>query len=336
MTVKESLRASKIVRGLLDFARQRPPEMRPVNLNDVLQSAAELVSYELHSHGVDVSLDLSPEIPITLADAHQLQQVFVNLLNNAWQAISLAKQSGHVCVKSELTSPARADHLGAGSRNIRITIHDDGPGIPPGELPRVFDPFFTTKPEGVGTGLGLSICHGIISKHGGSIQVDSQVQAGSTFVIELPVDPSDTGLAEGVVPAPGIPKQARRGRILIIDDEPPVLEVLTKALQLQGYTVDSFHDAGKALQKIREADYAAILCDIRMPGINGPEFYWEISKNHPELARRIVFITGDTMSLRTRAFIEREDILCLTKPFELDELYQAVRKTSGDAPDSPF
>lgn len=326
MTVKESLRASKIVRGLLDFARQRPPEMQPINLNDVLRSATELASYELRTHGVELSLDLSPDIPVTLADAHQLQQVFVNLLNNAWQAISSEKQNGHVWICSELISPTRTTDTRASDRKIRITIRDDGPGILPEELPRVFDPFFTTKPEGAGTGLGLSICHGIISKHGGSIQVDSEVQAGSTFVIELPVAPSDTTLTAGNAPTPDIPKLAGHGRIMIIDDEPAVLEVLTRALQGQGYIVDSFQDAGEALQKVMELEYAAILCDIRMPGVNGAQFHWEITKNRPELAKRIVFITGDTISLRTRAFIEREDVICLTKPFELDELYEVVQR----------
>ena len=335
MIIGESIRARKIVRGLLDFARQRPPESQPVNINDVIQSALQLVSYELRSHDIELHLDLLPNVPLMLADPYQLQQVFVNLLNNAWQAISTTRGNGHLWIKTEIVPPYKINQLGTSNDVIRISVRDDGPGISDVTLPRVFDPFLTTKPEGKGTGLGLSICHGIISQHGGNIRLESKVGIGSTFIVELPIVSSNNSTITKHEILSNDPAQSKQGHVLIIDDEQAVLEVLAQALRSKGYIVDTLSNAGKGLQKTSEVEYSVILCDIRMPKLNGLELHRQLSKNYPRLAKRIVFITGDTISSKTRMFIEQEGVLCLTKPFELDELYEVIHMIEKDSPGSP-
>ncbi len=327
--VKETLRASKIVRGLLDFARQHSPESRPVNINDILESVADFVTYELRSHNIQSELDLSPALPITMADPYQLQQVFINLVNNAWQAVSETGKEGHLWIKTEVGPSTYKVNPDNNSTVIRIIVKDDGPGIPEEHLSKIFDPFFTTKPEGKGTGLGLSICHGIISEHGGNIWVESKVGLGSKFIIELPV--ISPGHAEAAIDAdlPSI-KPLENSHLLIIDDDSNVLEVLTRALRGKGYHVEAASSATDGLEKMAQVDYSTILCDIRMPGISGPGFYKEVRSRNPKLVKRIVLMTGDVMNTEAQILIKEKNILSLTKPFELSELYKVIQLIEND------
>jgi signal transduction histidine kinase len=187
--VTEARRAIRIVRGLLDFARQRPPERKLIQINDVVASALNLLAYELRAHNIQRTTHLSPELPFTMADPHQLQQVFVNLIHNACQAISAAHDRGHLTITTELGPSTFTSYQPRETSFIRIIVQDDGHGIPPEVLPRIFDPFFTTRPEGEGTGLGLSICHGIVSEHDGHIWATSDLDSpgGATFFVELPL-----------------------------------------------------------------------------------------------------------------------------------------------------
>lgn len=169
-------RAAKVVRNLLTFARRHPPEKRALNLNEVIQHELEMRSYQLRVSNIQVITELAPGLPSVMADLQQFEQVFLNIITNAEQAMREAHGGGTLTVKSEV----RGD-------KIRLSLADDGPGILRENLNRIFDPFFTTKGPGKGTGLGLSICHGIVTEHGGRIYAESEVGKGATFFVELPL-----------------------------------------------------------------------------------------------------------------------------------------------------
>ncbi len=322
--ISEAIRAGKIVRNLLDFARQQPIKQELVQINNILKSILDLLGYELNVHDIKFALELSPELPKVMADPHQLTQVFVNLIQNAWQAMSSAHGKGHLKIVTEMGESNYLSSDNTREKMVRILIKDDGPGIPEEVMTRIFDPFFTTKPEGSGTGLGLSICHGIISEHKGHIWADSKVGTGATFIVELPVTQAIEAQVEKDDPA-GTPMATREeARILILDDEINIQDVLAKALRRRGYVVDTANNGADGLLYLAKADYQLILCDIRMPGFNGLDFYKNIESMDPGLAKKIIFITGDTANKATQKFIEEHDVPYLTKPFELSDLLQVI------------
>ena len=177
----ETMRAVRIMRNLLSFAREHNPEKTLVDVNEVIESTLALRAYEMRVNNVELETELQPDLPMTMADPHELQQVFLNLITNAEQAIGESQDRGVVSVKTSRS---------VGTFNV--TIEDDGPGIPAEIIARIFDPFFTTKAEGKGTGLGLSISYGIIQEHGGDMHVESQVGRGTTMTIQLPIAAEDS------------------------------------------------------------------------------------------------------------------------------------------------
>ena len=176
MIHKSALRCQKIVQALLSFARRRAPERKPACLNALIEAALEILQYQLRTSNIEVITRLDPNLPQTLVDPHQMQQVFVNIINNARQAIEAHKPGGWLKISTEVRG-----------RRVIVTLQDSGPGIPEENLSKIFDPFFTTKEVGQGTGLGLSLCYGIINEHGGTITPRSKPGSGATFVIELPI-----------------------------------------------------------------------------------------------------------------------------------------------------
>jgi two-component system NtrC family sensor kinase len=194
-------------------------------------------------------------------------------------------------------------------------------------LPRIFDPFFTTKPEGKGTGLGLSICHGIIAEHAGNLWAENNTDGGggATFFVQLPVI---SATAPGGAPVNEPPQTAtispQNLHIMIIDDETSVLSVLTRTLKRVGYRVDAAGNGISALAYLEKTRYDLILCDMRMPDLNGTELYWKVMEKDPEMAKRIIFTTGDVVSPSTRQFFEETGAAYLAKPFELKQLVEYV------------
>jgi two-component system NtrC family sensor kinase len=304
----EAERAGKIVDNLLSFARSERGGDLIFDAAGSIRRILELREYECRVNNIEVVTYLDPEAPLTRADSHQMEQVFLNLLTNSIQAIADGPGRGTVSVG-----------LVAINDRLRISFTDDGPGIPDEVLPRLFEPFFTTKPVGKGTGLGLSICRQIIEDHEGEIRVESHPRRGTTFVIELPV-------VEIATPSGEVSEQAdkRRSytmlRVLAVDDEPGVTELLSRALGGLGHTVDTTRDGAQALRMIHLADYDAIVLDIKMPGLGGPEVYRCIEGLRPDLADRVMFVTGDTVSTDTRDFLHSTGRPVLHKPFSLDEL----------------
>jgi two-component system NtrC family sensor kinase len=312
------LRCQKIVQALLGFARRSSPERKSVCLNGLVEASVEILHYQLRTSNVEAVMHLDPALPQAMVDPHQIQQVFVNLINNARQAMEAHQPKGVI----KISTSSRGD-------TVRVIIQDNGPGIPEENLSKIFDPFFTTKEVGKGTGLGLSLVYGIIKEHGGTITPRSRPGEGATFIIELPVTSQPVEVVEET-PAPEL--QLLNGRegvgkkILVIDDEEPILHMVREALTPQGYEVDIAHDGATALQRMTEKQYDVALCDWKMPGLNGQQVYERARVVSPALSARMIFITGDVINERTRKFLEQQNKICLPKPFTIAEFRAAIKR----------
>ncbi|MBI4590697.1 MAG: PAS domain S-box protein, partial [Candidatus Rokubacteria bacterium] len=308
-------RATRIVRNFLAAARRHRPEKVAVSLNEVVAKTLELLTYQLRVSNIQLETALTPDLPPIGGDPHQLQQVILNLLTNATQAMA-SHGRGRLRVASALT-PDRS--------TIRITVADDGPGIPPEHLHRIFDPFFTTKPAGEGTGLGLTLAKGIVNDHGGTITVESAPGPGATFVMMLPVT-----APPALKPAPSRARAIPAGlNVLVVDDEPSVLEVMEDALLGCGARVQTAAAGREALEVIPRAPLDVLVLDVRMPEMSGTDLWEQIKKTDPALAERTVFCTGDVIGEKTRAFLDATGCLVVTKPFELSQFLEAVAQAAA-------
>jgi two-component system NtrC family sensor kinase len=329
---QEAERAARLVRNLLVFARETKPERAPVDLNEIVERTLALRSYELKVSNIEVVFDLDPHLPRTLADAHQLQQVVLNLVVNAEQAIQQSRGAGQIRISTRRI----------GGQRIALEVADDGPGIPAELASRVFDPFFTTKPLGVGTGLGLSIAYGIVQEHGGDIYVGSRAGRGATFVVELPIAEREAGAEPArdltTRASPALPARSRTARrILVVEDEPTVAQLVADVLAEQGHDVTAVLDSVEGLDLALAGGFDLVICDLRMPQVDGRAFYDALLEARSPLARQLFFITGDTLAPRTLEFLEREGIPYLAKPFLVEELTLAVNRAlnGGEAASVP-
>jgi PAS domain S-box-containing protein len=302
LMVAQGDRMAKIVRNLLYFARQRPPERAAVDVRHVMEQTLALRMNHLMLSGITVEREFPDALPVINGDAQQLEQVFLNLLLNAEQAIHDAKAAGRIVLRARLRPDGRA---------ILAQVVDDGPGIPPESLPRVFEPFYTTKIVGMGTGLGLSVSYGIVQEHGGRLTVDSR-PGETTFTLELPVTEATPAIA-----APrerrvfdGVGKTA-----LVVEDEPSVLDLVVTLLGERGWRVDVAPGGRDGLESVRRQRYDLIVSDIRMPDGDGQEFYERALVHDPALRHRFIFITGDTAGDEARAFIDGAEVPVVEKPF---------------------
>ncbi len=315
---QEAERSAKIIENLLTFARKETVEKRYADINQVLRDTVELRAYQFRVDNVQLVVELDEHLPWTMAAPQQLQQVFLNLLNNAHQAVMETRGPRRLVARSERDSEV-----------VRVKIIDNGSGIPQEHLGKVFDPFFTTKDVGQGTGLGLSIAFGIVQEHGGRIWAESEPQKGSTFTVELPIvrHPLDSPVRSADM-ANADPHLSRS--ILLIDDEEGILEVFGRMLKSMGHQAVAVNSAEKALDRLENEDYELIICDVRMPGLGGQGFYHQLRSAHPDLAKRVIFATGDTVSPATRAFLDSADTPHVSKPFKIEELQEAIEDVIGD------
>ncbi len=317
MIAKSAKRCTKIVQSLLSFARRHAPERKVVSVNEIVESAVEILQYQMRTGNIEVISRLDPELPPTLVDPHQMQQVFLNLINNAKQAMEARQKGGWLRITTE-----------TGNGRVRVIFQDNGPGITAENLKRVFNPFFTTKEVGKGTGLGLSLCYGIVTEHGGSITPHSKPGEGATFIIELPITREDAVQPEvAAVAAPADSAHEGAGkRVLVVDDEDSILTMIQEALTVHGYKVDVVRDGEAALRRFSQYEYDLALCDWKMPGLSGQEVYERLRASNPEMSRRLIFITGDVANEQTQKFLESTDKVCLTKPFTLAEFRAAISR----------
>jgi PAS domain S-box-containing protein len=308
-------RCERLVRQFLTLARQHPSERTVVALNTLVTETVELLAYPFRVDNVAVHLHLDQQVPPLWGDPHQLQQVLLNLLTNAQQALRAAPGAREVTLTTQY-DPAQ--------HQITLVVADTGLGIPPALQVRIFEPFFTTKPPGVGTGLGLPLCRGIVEAHGGTLDVTSAPGCGATFRIVLPV---------GVVPVPPpTPPQNDEGRtahggtILVVDDEQSIASGLARLLRRDGYTVDTVANGRLALAQLERRTYDLILCDVRMPELDGPSLYRHLERQQPHLCQRLIFLTGDTLEPATQAFLEASGAPCLMKPFHIADARRAIQR----------
>ena len=311
----ETQRASQVLRDLLTFARRSESESATIALNDLIERTMRLRTYELGTQGVAAACELEPDLPLVQGDPRQLQQVLLNLVVNAAQAME-------PCGGGTLRIASRAERDG-----VVIEVSDTGRGIPPETRPHVFEPFFTTKRQG--TGLGLSVSYGIVAAHGGSIAVARTGPDGTTFRVTLPALRDDPEPA----PVPVAAEQAGDGmsgspiagtRMLFVDDELSLHHGIRTYAQRRGFDVVTVADGAAALDAARRARFDVVVCDLRMRGIDGPAFYEVLRREHPALAARTLFITGDLMSAGSRAFLHAAGQPVLEKPFDLDRLERSV------------
>jgi signal transduction histidine kinase len=317
MIFKSAQRCQKIVQSLLAFARRHQPERKPVSVNAMVEAVLEMLQYQLRTSNIEVVTQFDPTLPIVLADDHQIQQVLLNVINNARQAIEGFQPKGQIKITTE-----------ADGRDVRVVIQDNGPGIPAKNLRLIFDPFFTTKQVGKGTGLGLSLCYGIIKEHGGAITPASQPGGGATFVIQLPIVhlSGDTTAMFRAAAAGGTDLSEGAGKkILVIDDEEIILEMLREELTSHGYEVDVAATGEAGLRRLKQNHCDVVFCDWKMPGLNGRQVYENLRTASPALCQRVVFITGDVVNEQMRGFLAQERRFCLAKPFTFDEVRDAIK-----------
>jgi two-component system, NtrC family, sensor kinase len=309
-------RCHKIVQSLLSFARQHPPERKLTSINALVDSVIEILIYELRTSNIVVVKDLSPQLPRLLVDPHQVQQVFLNIVNNARQAIEAHRSKGSIRIITRV----------AGQR-VQVCFQDDGPGISEENLSRIFNPFFTTKPVGKGTGLGLSLSYGIIQEHGGTIAAESKIGVGTTFIIELPITVQSEAAAQEDTPAAPPPPQGRGRKVLVVDDEEDIVRLARMVLEQLGYKVQTAHDGESALAHLGREQFDLILSDWKMPGLGGQQLYLHLLETDPAAAGRMIFMTGDVLSEKTEKFLGEHNKTCLTKPFSLVEFQRAIGET---------
>jgi two-component system NtrC family sensor kinase len=308
-------RCVRIVRNFLALARQHPPERTDVVIGQVIHGAVELLAYELRADGVEIAIDVAEGLPPLLADPHQLHQVLVNLVANAYQAMRRKPPPRGITVS------ARHD---AARRLVRVEVADTGPGMTPEVQARIFEPFFTTKPPGEGTGLGLALCRGMIEDHGGTIAMESEPGHGTRFTIELPL--VERGKTEvEAASADRLPAIAQK-TILVLDDEPDIAAVVAEALESDGHQVDVATNAVMALEMLGQRSYDLVVSDTKMPVMDGEAFFVELERRDPTFRRRFIFLTGDVLSREKREFLEGAGAPFLTKPFDLREVRRLVQR----------
>jgi two-component system NtrC family sensor kinase len=308
----ETIRASQVVKDLLAFARRSEAQSTPLDLNGVVGRTLRMRHYQFNEASVQVQSDLAPDLPAVMGDARQLQQVCLNLLTNAVQAMSPA--GGLLRVRTYQKNDL-----------VRLEVQDTGPGITVDARAHIFEPFFTTKKEGEGTGLGLSVSYGIVTSHGGTIEVVDTGPEGTTFRVTLPAVSELAAAHEKEREAPAVALRSPLAgiKLLFVDDEPALRSGMQAFGEMRGFTVLTAADGATALQTARTTGVDAVVCDLRMPGMDGYAFHEQLRLERPGLASRTIFITGDVVATTSsRSSVARQPVL--TKPFAFDKIEEAL------------
>jgi signal transduction histidine kinase len=309
-------RCTSVVQSFLALARQQVPTRQVVALNAVIDDVLVLVRHTMAADGITMQLHLADDLVPLWADANQLHHVVSNLLTNAHDALRQTAPPRHLT----LTTAVSADRT-----QVLLTVTDTGPGIPEDVQRRIFEPFFTTKSQRGGSGLGLPLCRSIVEDHHGSIRLTSRPGQGTTVHVALPATAPE-GQTPEAAPDPASPAPAPGGAILLIDDEAIIVQALRRLLQRDGHEVTAATTGREGLAAIEARAYTVILCDMRMPDLDGPGFYRELERRHPHLVSRVIFLTGDVLSPDAQAFFTQVNRPRVVKPFKVQEIRRVIRQ----------
>lgn len=325
--LSESERAARIVRNLLTFARKRQSTRALVDLNEIVRETLNLRAYEQRITNITVIPALAAGLPAVFADGHQVKQVLLNLLMNAEQAMLGANGRGTIVIRTWHDSAKQM---------VVMEVNDDGPGVAEDVKGKIFDPFFTTKEVGKGTGLGLTVAYAIVQEHGGRIRLESRPGAGASFFVEFPMSPVGTAAPARRLhqpPPPSAPTTAapkrdvfKGARVLVVEDEPALASAVKESFVDAGFVVDRAGDGEEGLALVAENHYDLIVCDLKMPRVDGIRFYRAMTAATPALARRVIFVTGDVAGTDAERFLEESGCRWLSKPFRLGDLLRAARE----------
>jgi len=320
--LRQAQRAAKLLRGLLRFVRAGEKRTAAVNMNDVVRSALDLVSYRFTIDEISIGGRLDPELPKVVGDANRLEQVIINLLSNALDALRSVKPPRHLNVDSFIDD--------TGSR-VCVTVSDNGPGVAAEIAQRLFRPFASTK--GIrGTGLGLYISRQLVREAEGELDLVQRAESGggAKFMVWLPTIrqavPTAPAAAPQASPVPTAPPKSLAGvRVLLVDDEELIRRPMGRFLSKRGAEIREAGDGQAALERLQEGfDPHVILADLRMPRMDGAEFYERLQQERPALAERLLFLSGDITHLASRGLAEVPRDRVFVKPVELAELERRI------------
>jgi two-component system NtrC family sensor kinase len=313
--INSATAAKGIVESLLKFSRNKPPEKNVFDMREVIRRTITLYSPIIKKRGINIVYEDRQEPLFVRADMNCMEQVLVNFMNNSIDSID--EKEGTIWVSSGLT-----DNF------VQVSIEDTGPGIPESIMTKIFDPFFTTKPKDKGTGLGLSICYGIISDHKGEISLEN-TRNGAKATMKIPcvmnveTEQKPQSVSDNVPAAVSLDDQKKNVVIMVVEDEEDLLDLMIDTLSPY-YTVIAFENGRRACDHLDEYPWELIISDLRMPVMNGMEFYAEAVVKNPDLKKRFMFITGDTYDSQVKEFLEDTGVLYLRKPFRIKDLREMV------------
>ena len=328
---EQAKRMSQMVDDLRSSADPYQPRLQTIDVNAVIRYTVEMQQAQLQMDNIALVLDLEDALPEVQADPYQLQQVFINFVNNARQAMLEANGGGTLTVTSWLV-----ENEDQGGPWIRIEFADTGPGISDEVMPHLFQARFTTKGDRGGMGLGLAISEHLVLQHGGRVWAENNAVGGASLILELPVARRVALAApeagEGALPE--CQADGQEERVLIIDDDPIIVRDLSNLLTEEGFQVAVTHDAGQALELLERESADLIISDLSMPQVDGRQFWRRLLEQYPQLVGRVLYFTGDSSSKEARAFLRDSGCNWLEKPVRAEELVQSVRQVLRQASQS--
>lgn len=304
---EESQRCAKIVQSLLSFSRKHKIEKELIDVNEVIQKTVELVNYHLRASNIALHTDFEKRIFNVFGDFQQIQQVFLNILNNAVHAVCDSDRKRNIWINTEITDGER----------VVVAVKNSGPPICDEFMKKVFDSFFTTKDVGKGTGLGLSISHRIMSDHGGTIEAEN-LQDGVLFRLEFPL-PSREISTHPKIQKEKQDSSVQRKHILLVDDEKGIRDLLKKLMEKDGHVVTTASSGEKAVERIKTESFDLIVSDLKMPDMDGIMLYDHVKAIRPELGDRFILMTGAIEDAVCK-FSQKTGNLYIQKPFRRSEI----------------